>query len=133
MSSYIGEGTSFVPVFRDDKMIATKHSRRQMRMSTQGTQSGCRRQHVAMIFRQRQRMAAARRHPDSSADGRQTRQLFAYEMLAVRRNKQDSMLWQAPALALPIRSAADECDPWWATPGLGFGLRDVAEWHHWQM
>jgi hypothetical protein len=57
-----------------------------------------------MIFGQRRRPAAAPRHPDSPADGRLTRQLFAYEMLAVRRNQQDSMLWQSPALALTAQA-----------------------------
>ena len=57
-----------------------------------------------MIFGQRRRTAAACQHPDSSADGRLTRQLFAYEMLAVRRNQQDSMLWQTPALALTAQA-----------------------------
>ena len=57
-----------------------------------------------MIFGQRRQAAAARRHPDSLADSRLTRQLFAYEMLAERRNQQDSMLWQAPALALTAQA-----------------------------
>jgi hypothetical protein len=48
--------------------------------------------------------AAARQHPDSLADSRLTRQLFAYEMLAERRNQQDFMLWQAPALALTAQA-----------------------------
>ena len=78
--------------------------RRQMRMLTQRTQPSCRRQHVVMIFGQRRQAAAARRHPDSLADSRLTRQLFAYEMLAERRNQQDSMLWQAPALALTAQA-----------------------------
>lgn len=57
-----------------------------------------------MIFGKRRRTAAARRHLDSSADGTLARQLFAYEMLAVRRNQQDSMLWQTPALALTAQA-----------------------------
>jgi hypothetical protein len=57
-----------------------------------------------MIFGRRRQAAAARRHPDSLADSRLTRQLFAYEMLAERRNQQDSMLWQAPALALTAQA-----------------------------
>ena len=57
-----------------------------------------------MIFGQRRQAAATRRHPDSLADSRLTRQLFAYEMLAERRNQQDSMLWQAPALALTAQA-----------------------------
>ena len=73
-------------------------------MLTQRTQPSCRRQHVVMIFGQRRQAAAARRHPDSLADSRLTRQLFAYEMLAERRNQQDSMLWQAPALALTAQA-----------------------------
>jgi hypothetical protein len=59
---------------------------------------------MVMIFRQRQRTAAARRHAESPEDGRLTRQLFAYEMLAVRRNQLDSMPWQAPALALTAQA-----------------------------
>jgi hypothetical protein len=41
---------------------------------------------------------------DNAADGKLARQLFAYEMLAARRNQQDSMLWQAPALALTAQA-----------------------------
>lgn len=57
-----------------------------------------------MIFGQRRRTTAARRHSDDAADGKLARQLFSYEMLAARRNQQDSMLWQAPALALTAQA-----------------------------
>jgi hypothetical protein len=57
-----------------------------------------------MIFGQRRRTTAARRHSDGAADSKLARQLFAYEMLAARRNQQDSMLWQTPALALTAQA-----------------------------
>jgi hypothetical protein len=57
-----------------------------------------------MILGQRRRATAARRHSDGVARDKLTQQLFAYEMLTARRNQQDSMLWQAPALALTAQA-----------------------------
>ena len=77
-------------------------SERQLRMSTTRLQLFW--NHVIVIFRQRRRIRTTRQHADASANDKLARQLFAYEMLATRRNQQDSMLWQVPALALTAQA-----------------------------
>jgi hypothetical protein len=59
---------------------------------------------MVMVFGQRRRTTAAKRQSRDAVDGKLSQQLFAYEMLAARRNQQDSMLWQAPALALTAQA-----------------------------
>lgn len=73
-------------------------------MLAQGDESGYKRQHVVMVFGQRRRTTAAKRQSGGAVDGKLSKQLFAYEMLAARRNQQDSILWQAPALALTAQA-----------------------------
>lgn len=77
-------------------------SERQLRMSTTRLQLFW--NHVIVIFRQRRRIRTTGQHADASANDKLARQLFAYEMLATRRNQQDSMLWQVPALALTAQA-----------------------------